>query len=112
VFLNWPNDPLFFKYLHVVATVLKKRIDNQYMWKMTLKKGAPYAEVQMWLVRIKIPKTNRVHDVHILEANSCDEAITLAVEVVCDLYNIKKPAFLAIVGAKDVNAVMPVRDEG
>jgi hypothetical protein len=83
---------------------------NQTRWKLTNRRDYPYREILMWEVKIKLPKSNDVETVQVFDAKSSNEAMTLAVEVVCDRHGLKKPAFLAIVSLNEVIAISPVKD--
>jgi hypothetical protein len=84
---------------------------SQTRWKLTNRKDYPYREIPIWEVKIRLPKSSEIETVQIFDAKSSSEALTLAVEVVCDRYNLKKPAFLAIVSLKELLAVSPVKEE-
>jgi hypothetical protein len=83
---------------------------NQTRWKLTNRRDYPYREIPLWEVRIKLPKSSETETVQVFGAKSSSEAMTLAVEVVCDRHGLKKPAFLAIVSLNEVMVVSPVRE--
>jgi hypothetical protein len=82
------------------------------LWHLSRKKrDSSYAETPLFAVTVRLPKSAAVEVVHVIGTADSNEAMTIAVEAVCDKHGIQKPAFLGIVSLKEVMAVSPVKEE-